>query len=125
MMSLLNALTLVFVVFGLCGFLLCPTSKRMKGRYVSRPLLRRLGLIRTLELRLSLTVFFMAVIVADLLGAIPNLVYDLTAIAFYGWWIDDWLFSDDKPPRRRRAWARQIRLLMPKPVQIRPALRVR
>lgn len=103
---------------------LTPKAKRWKGRYISRPLMRRLGALRARRLWEAL---------------------DWTRLAAFGvgifsnrWWpwtillvvavarqVDDWLYSDDDDDDKREDRFRsRVRLKMPKPVKLRPVERV-
>lgn len=86
----------------------------MRGRYVSRPIIRRLGRGRALTTRQGL-----------IWGGIPfaltghHVPYVILTAGVAVWALDDWLFPDDDDRKRRYEWAR-VRLRMPKPVKLRP-----
>lgn len=85
----------------------------LRGRYISRPLIRRIGEPLTLVLR-SVSVF--AVFPGGLyLGGLHSLL--VVALASNLWWIDDGFFSSDEP-KRKHEWGR-VKLRMPKPVKLR------
>lgn len=113
-------MTLILVLLSSVAFfmaaaamLLCGPRRFMRGRHLSRPLVRRVGLTWALATR-HVLVF----------GAIPFSIagrlvpYVILTVAYTAWAVDDWLFSDDDEKKRRHEWAK-VRLRMPKPIKLR------
>lgn len=101
--------------------LYAPVRRSWKGRYISKPLIRRLGFRRTYGVRVLL-------IFINLSGFIfsgndwRSLPSCFSCIAFAVWMIDDALGDDDDYRRRYYEWAK-VKLKKLRPVRLRPAER--
>lgn len=103
-------------------YLFMPLRRSWKGRHVSKPLIRRLGMGRTRALRYSLFPI-VGVALAFPVNDPRSIPSALAEIVFALWLIDDALFGgDDEDKSRRRDWAK-AKLRKLKPVRLRPAER--
>jgi hypothetical protein len=118
------ALTIALVIAaggGVYAFIrMLPTcSQFMRGKIVSRTVIRYFGLPGAWSLRLLLCSAPIAMSLFD----VAHTAQKIIAIAVNVWMIDDWLTSDDDRRRRWKDVFARIKLRMPKPVKLRPAER--
>lgn len=97
-----------------------PRGQLGTGRHVSRPLGRLVG-GRGIVLLIQLLVAF-NIVVWSFTSARHHIVVRVLVLGFNLWLLDDYLTGGDKPPRRRRGWAR-VKIRMPAPIRLRPVER--
>jgi hypothetical protein len=107
-------LSLAAVLTALAATMLCGPHRFMRGRHVSKVLVRRIGYRAALLARGALPVVALPL---PFTGHYVPYVVLMGSVAV--WSLDDWLFPDDDDRKRKHEWAR-VRLQMPKPVKLRP-----
>lgn len=115
--EILDLASAFLAVVGFAAFVFMPPGGFFKGKYISRPAIKRFGFEIALLVRLLIGLFFVVALVLQWVAPVSDIVYDPISWVWNLWFIDDYLASRPKP-KKRFDWSR-VKIKMPAPIKLR------